>query len=78
MSEFTQDEIKAMAGGGNETHNRLYMANYDASRDMPEPSGHDAAKLREWLWKKYEQKLWYSDPNPPTQRAPEAITATNH
>ena len=65
MTEFTPEQIAALVNGGNAKHNGLYLAGYDPARDMPEPSSHDASKLRDWLHRKYAQKQWLRDPNAP-------------
>ena len=65
MTEFTPEQIAALVNGGNAKHNGLYLAGYDPARDMPEPSSHDASKLRDWLHRKYAQKQWFRDPNAP-------------
>jgi hypothetical protein len=76
MSEFSPEEIATIAAGGNAKHNALWLGSYDPSRDLPEPSGQDSGKLREWLEKKYGAKKWFVDPNAPPPAEPEPTSAS--
>lgn len=60
MSEFTKDDVAALAYGGNNAHNAKYLARHTA-RDHAIPDGTDVNKLRDFIKMKYVDKRWYSE-----------------
>lgn len=57
MSEFTEDEVKALGEVGNVEFNAKYMAHF-GKHELP-PNGSDAAKMKEFIRQKYVEKKWY-------------------
>ncbi len=62
MSEFSQEDVKALEHGGNTEFNSKYMARYNQAKDLPLPSTlTDINKLRDFIKFKYVDKKWHID-----------------
>ena len=47
MSSFSEDEVAALASGGNTAHNNIYMANFGDREILPNPSMQE--KMKEFM-----------------------------
>ena len=60
MSVFTEEDVVAVAAGGNVAHNEKFMARY-LTTDCTLPTGSDIGKLREFMKRKYVEKKWFCE-----------------
>ena len=58
MSKFTWEQVNDLEKGGNKAAKKLWMARW-SPKDYPEPDGNDIPKIREFIRKKYVEKVWY-------------------
>ena len=58
MSKFTWEQVNDLETGGNKAAKKLWMARW-SPKDYPEPDGNDIPKIREFIRKKYVEKVWY-------------------
>ena len=65
MSEFTKEDVAALAAMGNNAHNAKYLARHTPRDHHPIPNGSDVNKLRDFIKMKYVDKRWYSDDEAP-------------
>ena len=64
-SSFTAEEVERMKATDNEQLNAVYLAKYNPSKErmkMPQDNS-DQQLLKAWIHRKYQDKMWYSEPN---------------
>ena len=61
---FTKEEVEMISTvGGNDKINAIYLANYHPSQERIKPpiDNSDVHILRNWILRKYTDKMWYRD-----------------
>ena len=61
MSDFTPEEVDRLANGGNAKCNALYMARFPDGVDARPVPANREDKLRDFIRKKYVDRLWYAE-----------------
>jgi hypothetical protein len=60
MAVFTAEDVAGLSSMGNELFNSIYLARLNP-REYILPNGNDVNKLKEFIKKKYVDKIWHRD-----------------